>query len=146
MKVIQSICLVVALLILPAFNTSTVRNLKVEDINSIQVVTGPQHSGELGNEEITHVINWLHLAKKTKVTGGFDKRPTVLKIKLNDGRLLVVTKAVRWIHTNNPDGSGFSQSIPIQDEILINFDSQRIQLKSPELFNWLTEITYVKLH
>ncbi|WP_336770966.1 hypothetical protein [Paenibacillus sp. MMO-58] len=143
MKVIQSIYMVVALLIFTTFNTSTIRNLKVDDVNSIQVVTGPHLRDELGIEAIKQVVNWLHLSKETKLTGKFDKRPAMLKIKLNDGRLLIVTKAVRWIHTNNPDGSGFSRSIPIQDEILINFDSKRIQVKSPDLFNFLTEITYV---
>ncbi|GLX69668.1 hypothetical protein [Paenibacillus glycanilyticus] len=52
MKVIQSICMVVALLILTAFNTSIVPNLKVDDVNSIQVVIGPHNKEELGKEEI----------------------------------------------------------------------------------------------
>ncbi|GMK44344.1 hypothetical protein PghCCS26_14720 [Paenibacillus glycanilyticus] len=62
---------------------------------------------------------------------------------MSGGKLYAVTRAVKWLRINYADGSEYSHSSYIQDEILITFGSKSIQVKSPDLFDFLTEITYV---
>ncbi len=86
---------------------------------------------------ISNVIGWINSSKPVHGSAEFNKYATVIQIIMNDGKTMRISEAYNWVHIRNADGSGFSSSSGIKDEIVIWYNSNRIQAKSSELFNYL---------
>ncbi|WP_219834260.1 hypothetical protein [Paenibacillus sp. R14(2021)] len=141
-----ALTIILSLTILTAWKSPSKQIVQVEDVVSMQVVRnfpGAPDSPlcEMTNEQertiIFNLIGRINSSKPVHGSAEFNKYPTVIKIIMNDGKTMTISKAYNWVHTRNADGSGFSSSSGIKDEIVIRYDSKRFQAKSKELFNYL---------
>ncbi|MGM0884972.1 MAG: hypothetical protein ACQEXQ_28505 [Bacillota bacterium] len=137
--------ILLSIMILTANSSPITPLLKGEDVTSMQVVRNmPGEQGQMykntdesGKTTITKVIGWINASKPVDGPAEFGKYTILLKVRMNDGRLITVSQAYKWIHGTLADGRGFSQSARIKGEIVIRNGSNLIRKKSPELYDWL---------
>ncbi|MFC5651394.1 hypothetical protein ACFPYJ_20215 [Paenibacillus solisilvae] len=150
MKNIQIVFIVVvSIIILTAWNSSTTQLLKVEDIASMQVVGGlastkPSHlyqsTEEIGKITITKIVDWINSSKPIGGQKEYGKHgyPMVIEIKKNDGKIITIEPAYNCV-TKTYAGGRTKTCISVKGEIVLSIDSDRIRAESPELYDWLKE-------
>jgi uncharacterized protein YwbE len=139
--------ILLSIMILTANSSPIMPLLMGEDVASMQVVRSlPGQQGHMykntdktGKITITKVVRWINASKPVGGPAEFGKYPMLIKVRMNDGRLITVSQAYKWVHGTMTDGSGFSQATPIKGEIVIRNGSNTMRAKSPELYDWLQE-------
>ncbi|TFE25202.1 hypothetical protein [Cohnella luojiensis] len=136
------------IMILTANYSPIISLLKGEDVASMQIVRNmPGEQGHIykntdqsGKTTITKVIGWINTSKPVSGPAEFGKYPMLIKVQLNDGRLIIVSQAYKWFHGTMADGRGISHSAPIKNEIVIRNGSNMFRAKSLELYGWIEEV------
>ncbi|WP_146762468.1 hypothetical protein [Paenibacillus contaminans] len=136
-----------SIMILTATGSPIIPLLKCEDVSSMQVVRNTPGEQEQmykntdgpGKNRITKVVEWINNSKLVSGSAEFGKYPMLIKIQMNDGTLITVSQAYKWVHGTMPDGSGFSHATPIKGDIVIRKVSETIRATSPELYEWIQE-------
>jgi hypothetical protein len=129
-------------------NVPQTQKLNVVDVESLQVVGGlPGVKGSPlflktdthGKAMISKAVEWINSSKIADGTTEFGKHgyPMVVRLKMNDGKIVIVEPAYNCILKTNEDGSGSKTCTPVKDEIVLSKDSKQIRLTSPEIYDWL---------
>ncbi|WP_409345182.1 hypothetical protein [Paenibacillus sp. MBLB4367] len=143
-----------SIMILTVTSSSIIPLLKGDDVTSMQVVRNMpgeyeqmyKNTDGSGKDRITKVVGWIN---SSKIVGGmaeFGKYSMLIKIQMNDGRLITVSQAYKWVHGTMPDGSGISHATPIKGDIVIRTGLKTIRASSPELYEWIQEDCKQELH
>lgn len=99
-----------------------------------------KNTDQSGKTTITKVISWINTSNPVSGPVEFGKYPMLIKVQMNDGRLIIVSQAYKWVHGTMADGKGFSYSAPIKNEIVVRNGSNTIRAKSLELYGWIEEV------
>ncbi len=121
---------------------------KYEDVASLQVV-GSLHgikgsplyqtADETGKATIRKIIDWINSSKPAGVQKDYGRHgyPMVIKIKMNDGKIITVEPGYKCVSYKLSNGNGLKTCSYVKDEIVLRDDSNQIVAKSPELYEWL---------
>ncbi|WP_409343374.1 hypothetical protein [Paenibacillus sp. MBLB4367] len=137
--------ILLSIMILTANISPKMPLLRGEDVTSMEIVRNmPGEQGhmyinadESGKATISKVMGWINASEPVDGLAEFGKRTILLKVRMNDRRLITVSQAYKWVHGTLVDGRGYSQAFPIKGEIVIRNGSNLIRTKSTELYDWL---------
>lgn len=157
-KIIVLLVVLMAAVIIPAFAASAstespVKSAKLlshkyEDVASLQVV-GSLHfvkgsplyqtTDETGKAKIRKIIGWINSSKPLGVQKDYGRHgyPMVIKIKMNDGKIITVEPGYKCVSYKLSNGNVLKTCSYVKDEIVLRDDSNQILVKSPELYEWL---------
>jgi hypothetical protein len=122
--------------------------LNAGDVNSLQVAGGlpsnekpnPLWKEEAkGTKVISKVMGWLNSSEIVNGETNWGKHgyPNILNFYLNSGQIAVVEPAYNCDTTKDDKGYVTKRCTTANDEIIFNYESKHIRLKSPELYDWL---------
>jgi hypothetical protein len=63
----------------------------------------------------------------------------VIKLKMNDGKFIIVEPGYKCVSKTNADGSVLKSCTSVKGEIVLSNDSIKMRAESPEFYGWLNE-------
>lgn len=148
MKKIRNVLMVVlSIVIVSAWSLPKSQMLKFEDVASVQVVQSLrgvkgsplfEMKDEKGKTTIAKVVRWINASTPLGTPKDYGKvgYPESIRIVKNDGKEIMVTQAFKcdFLPLSNVT---LKKCSTVKDEIVLEDGSNKIQAKSPELFEWL---------